>query len=180
MFNCLRCDQSEDVHIQLQLRHQSRWQLQLNAAKRCKGTWWQKRRFSKMTERLVSLTGAWREPDLLPDDVLIIPASCMRRWGRRQAVKAAAVLYLTINPSLHVEHLAPSPHCWRKHREPSAFTPNCLNCTDQNLNQSFVVLDVRSAATYVKPWKDQRRVGGGGGGGGINPQCSYKVEASPR
>lgn len=55
-------------------------------------------------------------PDLLAVDVLIFLTAAVDMWGRRQAVRAAAVLYLSIDPSLHAEHLVPFLNC-RKHRE---------------------------------------------------------------
>lgn len=45
------------------------------------------------------------------------PHCCIRHCGSGQAVGTAAVLYFSIDPSLHVEHLELSRSGCRKHRE---------------------------------------------------------------
>lgn len=58
------------------------------------------------------------------------PHCRIRHCGSRQAVRTAAVLHLSIDPSLHVEHLELSRSGCRKHRECFCGSGglNCLNC----------------------------------------------------
>lgn len=61
------------------------------------------------------------------------PHCCIRHCGSGQAVGTAAVLYFSIDPSLHVEHLELSRSGCRKHRECFCGCGglNCLNrCTE--------------------------------------------------
>lgn len=52
-------------------------------------------------------------PGVPAADVLIFLTAALDVVGKRQAVRPA-VLFLCIDPSLHVEHLAPSLYCCRK------------------------------------------------------------------
>lgn len=56
---------------------------------------------------------SWHVPGVPAADVLIFLTAALDIVGKRQAVRPA-VLFLCIDPSLHVEHLAPSLYCCRK------------------------------------------------------------------
>lgn len=78
--------------------------------------------FVKMFKMKQKRLSSWHVPDIPTVDVLIFLIG-----RRRQAVRAAAVLFLNIDPSLRVEHLVPSPNCCRKHWECWVFLRLCFS-----------------------------------------------------